>query len=70
MRVPSVVADAPDGVALGAPAFVVSRLEGETIARKLLRDDEFAAVRPRVAGSAARLLARASTASRSTPSPG
>jgi aminoglycoside phosphotransferase (APT) family kinase protein len=57
VRVPEVVADASDGAALGAPAFVVSRLEGETIARKLLRDDQFAAVRPRVAGECGALLA-------------
>jgi aminoglycoside phosphotransferase (APT) family kinase protein len=57
VRVPQVVADASDGAALGAPAFVVSRLEGETIARKLLRDDEYADVRPRVAGECGALLA-------------
>jgi aminoglycoside phosphotransferase (APT) family kinase protein len=55
--VPAVVADATDGSALGAPAFVVERLEGETIARKLLRDDEFAGVRPRVAGECGAILA-------------
>jgi aminoglycoside phosphotransferase (APT) family kinase protein len=57
VAVPAVVADASDGVALGAPAFVVERLEGETIARKLLRDDEYAAVRPRVAAECGGLLA-------------
>jgi aminoglycoside phosphotransferase (APT) family kinase protein len=55
--VPAVVADASDGSALGAPAFVVERLGGETIARKLLRDDEYAAVRPKVAGECGAILA-------------
>lgn len=57
VRVPEVVADATDGEALGAPAFVVARLEGETIARKLLRDDDYAGVRPRVAAECGALLA-------------
>jgi aminoglycoside phosphotransferase (APT) family kinase protein len=55
--VPAVVADATDGAALGAPAVVVERLEGETIARKLLRDDEYAGVRPKVAGECGAILA-------------
>ncbi|MGY4410726.1 aminoglycoside phosphotransferase (APT) family kinase protein [Bradyrhizobium sp. LB7.1] len=29
--------------------FIMQRVEGETIARKILRDDEFAAARPRLA---------------------
>ena len=56
-RCPAVVADATDGAALGAPAFVVERFEGETIARKLLRDDEYAAARPRVAAQCGAMLA-------------
>jgi aminoglycoside phosphotransferase (APT) family kinase protein len=55
--VPAVVADATDGAALGAPAFVVERVAGETIARKLLRDDEYAAARPRLAAQCGRTLA-------------
>ena len=55
--VPTVVADASDGIALGAPAFVVERVAGETIARKLLRDDEYAAARPRLAAQCGRTLA-------------
>jgi aminoglycoside phosphotransferase (APT) family kinase protein len=55
--VPAVVADATDGTALGAPAFVVERLAGETIARKLLRDEAYAAVRPRVAAACGAILA-------------
>ena len=55
--VPAVVADATDGAALDAPAFVVERVAGETIARKLLRDDEYAAARPRLAAQCGRTLA-------------
>lgn len=55
--VPTVVADASDGVALESPAFVVEHVGGESIARKLLRDDEYASVRPRVAGECGAILA-------------
>jgi aminoglycoside phosphotransferase (APT) family kinase protein len=55
--VPAVVVDATDGAALGAPGFVVERLAGETIARKLLRDDVYAGVRPTVAGECGAILA-------------
>jgi aminoglycoside phosphotransferase (APT) family kinase protein len=55
--VPVVIADATDGTALGAPAFVVERLRGETIARKLLRDEQYAAVRPTVAGACGGIMA-------------
>jgi aminoglycoside phosphotransferase (APT) family kinase protein len=54
--VPTVVAD-DDGTALGAPAIVMDRLEGETIARKLLRDDEWATARQRLVGQAGAALA-------------
>jgi aminoglycoside phosphotransferase (APT) family kinase protein len=55
--VPAVVADASDGSALGAAGFVVERVEGESIARKLLRDPEFDAVRPLLARQCGRILA-------------
>lgn len=55
--VPEVAADATDGEALGAPAFVVERLAGETIARRLLRDEEYAAVRPTLAARCGEVLA-------------
>ena len=57
VAVPALVADATDGVALGMPAFVVERRPGETIARRLLRDDEYADVRPRVAPRCGEILA-------------
>lgn len=54
--VPTVVAD-DDGTVLGGPAMVMDRLEGETIARKLLRDDEFATARQELVGQAGAALA-------------
>lgn len=54
--VPAVVAD-DDGAALGAPCIVARRLAGETIARKLLRDEEWAAARARLVDQAAGALA-------------
>ncbi|HLT15697.1 MAG TPA: phosphotransferase family protein [Acidimicrobiales bacterium] len=54
--VPAVVAD-DDGTVLGAPGILTARLEGETIARKLLRDDEWATARARLVGQAAAALA-------------
>jgi aminoglycoside phosphotransferase (APT) family kinase protein len=38
--------------------YVMERLEGETIARRILRDDAFAAVRPRLARQCGEILAR------------
>ncbi len=54
--VPVVVAD-DDGTHVGGPAMVAERLEGETIARKLLRDDEWAEARRRLVGQAGAALA-------------
>jgi aminoglycoside phosphotransferase (APT) family kinase protein len=55
--VPAIVLDASDGHALESPAFVVEHVGGESIARKLLRDEEYAAVRPQVAGQCGTILA-------------
>ena len=44
-----------DGVGRG---FVMDRIEGETIARKILRDDEFAEARPKMARQCGEILAR------------
>jgi aminoglycoside phosphotransferase (APT) family kinase protein len=46
-----------DDDGLGAPWLVVDRLEGETIPRKLLRDDAFAEARPLMAAQCGRALA-------------
>jgi aminoglycoside phosphotransferase (APT) family kinase protein len=54
--VPHVVAD-DDGTQLGAPGMVVDHLDGETIARKLLRDDEWATARERLVGQCGAALA-------------
>jgi aminoglycoside phosphotransferase (APT) family kinase protein len=44
-----------DGLGEG---YVMERIAGETIPRKILRDDAFAAARPRMAAQAGRILAR------------
>jgi aminoglycoside phosphotransferase (APT) family kinase protein len=44
-----------DGLGSG---YVMERLEGETIARRILRDEAFAAVRPRLARQCGEILAR------------
>lgn len=49
--------DHGDG-ALGSPYLLMERLEGETIARRLLRDDAYAEARPRLARQFGRVLAR------------
>ena len=43
---PAVVAWSGDSDVLGAPFTIVERVDGETIARKILRDDEYAGARP------------------------
>jgi aminoglycoside phosphotransferase (APT) family kinase protein len=42
---------------LGAPFIVTRRVEGETIARKILRDDEYTAARPKLAAQLGEALA-------------
>jgi len=54
--VPNVVAD-DGGEVLGSPCIVTARLDGETIARKLLRDDEWSTARSRLVGQAGAALA-------------
>jgi aminoglycoside phosphotransferase (APT) family kinase protein len=48
----------PAGAGLGAAWMVVDRVPGETIARKILRDDEFSAARPLLAAQCGEALAR------------
>src|SRR5437867_5076409 len=43
---------------LGAPGFLMERVEGETIARKLLRDEEYAEARKVMTGQLGPILAR------------
>ena len=51
-----VVADGADSP-LGAPFFVTRRVDGETIARKILRDDEYAPARQKLAAQLGEALA-------------
>jgi aminoglycoside phosphotransferase (APT) family kinase protein len=55
---PEVVAHGDDGAALDAPFIVMQRLEGETLARRILRDEAYAEVRPRLAEQCGEILAR------------
>ena len=54
--VPRLRLDATDGL-VGQPAFVTDRIEGETIARRILRDDAYAGARPLLAAQCGRVLA-------------
>ncbi|QKW39670.1 phosphotransferase family protein [Actinomadura sp. NAK00032] len=54
------LADHGDDLA-GAPFLIMERLPGETIPRRLLRDDRFAAVRPTLARDLGAILARLHT---------
>lgn len=56
--VPEVLWLGEDATALGAPFFVMERVEGETIARRLLRDDEYAPARKAMPQQLAEILAR------------
>ncbi len=56
--VPRVLAGSDDLSVLGAPFIVMERLAGETIPRKILRDDAYAGARPRLAGQCGTILAR------------
>jgi aminoglycoside phosphotransferase (APT) family kinase protein len=51
----------PEVVAGGDGLIVMERVEGETIARRILRDERFAAVRPRLARQCGEILARIHT---------
>lgn len=52
-----VVAASDDAAIIGAPFIVMERLDGETIPRRLLRDDEFAGAREVLVGQCARAIA-------------
>lgn len=55
--VPHVVAASDEPTQLGAPWLVMARLEGETIARRILRDDTYADARRNLVGQLAGALA-------------
>ncbi|SOC50963.1 Predicted kinase, aminoglycoside phosphotransferase (APT) family [Blastococcus aggregatus] len=56
--VPEVVDAGDDGGALEHSYLVMARVEGETIPRRLLRDEQFAVVRPRLVTELGAVLAR------------
>ncbi|MGH9234402.1 MAG: phosphotransferase family protein [Acidimicrobiales bacterium] len=56
LPVPEVLAD-DDGTELGTAGLVMARVPGETIARRILRDDEFAPARAVLAGELGAFLA-------------
>lgn len=57
VAVASVVASSDDPSVLGAPFIVMARVDGETLARKILRDDTFAGARPVLVRQCAEALA-------------
>jgi aminoglycoside phosphotransferase (APT) family kinase protein len=58
VAVPSVVDFASDDAALGAPYLIADHIDGETIPRKILRDDRYADARAGMAAELGRTLAR------------
>ena len=56
--VPKLIAHGSDPAALDAPFIVMERVEGETVPRRILRDDAYAEVRPRLAERCGEILAR------------
>jgi aminoglycoside phosphotransferase (APT) family kinase protein len=56
--VPAVLASSDDPAIVGSPFLLMDHVDGETIPRKILRDDAFAGARPRLAGQCGRILAR------------
>jgi aminoglycoside phosphotransferase (APT) family kinase protein len=56
--VPRVLAASDDPARLGSAFLVMERVDGETIPRRILRDDAFAEARPLLAGQCGRILAR------------
>jgi aminoglycoside phosphotransferase (APT) family kinase protein len=55
--VPSLVDSSDDPSVVGSAYLVMEAIEGETIPRKILRDEEFAAARPRLARQCGEILA-------------
>jgi aminoglycoside phosphotransferase (APT) family kinase protein len=51
----------PEVIAFGEDWAVMERVDGETIARRILRDERFAAVRPKLAEQCGEILARIHT---------
>jgi aminoglycoside phosphotransferase (APT) family kinase protein len=56
--VPDVIANGDGTDGIGAPYIVMNHVEGETIARRILREDEFANARPLMARQCGEILAK------------
>lgn len=56
--VPEVLASSADSTELGASYVVMRRVEGETIARKILRDEQYAEARPKLATQCGDILGK------------
>lgn len=59
--VAEVIAASDDPTVIGAPFIVMNRLEGETIGRRILRDEAYGWARPKLVSECARALARIHT---------
>jgi aminoglycoside phosphotransferase (APT) family kinase protein len=55
---PEIVFASDDPAHVDAPCIVMERVAGETLARRILRDDAYADARPRLAGQCGEILAR------------
>jgi aminoglycoside phosphotransferase (APT) family kinase protein len=55
---PEILAHDDDPSQVGAPFILMERVEGETLARRILREQQFAAVRPLLAEQCGEILAR------------
>jgi aminoglycoside phosphotransferase (APT) family kinase protein len=55
---PEILAHSDDPSLLDAPFILMERVEGETLAPRILRDDRFAAIRPKLAEQCGEILAR------------
>src|SRR5436190_1338179 len=55
---PRLLFHSDDPAILGSPFILMEHVDGETIARRILRDDRYAAVRPTLAGQCGEILAR------------
>ncbi|MDQ1395255.1 MAG: hypothetical protein QOG64_514 [Acidimicrobiaceae bacterium] len=56
--VPPVIAASDDPAIVGSAFIVMARIEGETIARRILREDAYAEARTKLAGQCGQVLAR------------
>jgi aminoglycoside phosphotransferase (APT) family kinase protein len=56
--VPGILASGDDPAGLEAPFIIMDRLEGETLPRRILRDERFSSVRPTLAEQCGEILAR------------